>query len=200
MQADIVVIRHSDGLITRQDHMAQTQGVSLTDDQPFDRRALVWSVLRVIFTGVGMLVFYFLLPFTQVTPLESIARVVVGVVILVAGVWIQLRSIMKSRRPRLRALESVGLSFWLLVLVFATIYMSLSAALPLSFSEQLNQVGALYYAVSILSTVGFGDISAVSDVARLVVVVQMLLGLVLLGAGVGLFTRTGERAAAAKKL
>jgi len=180
--------------------MAQTREVTLTDNPAFETRALVWSLIRVVITGIGMLVFYFLLPFAEVTPFESIARVVVGVAILVAGVWFQLRSIMKSSRPQLRALESVGLSFWLLVIVFAIIYMSLSTALPLSFSEQLTNVGALYYAVSILTTVGFGDISAVSDVARLVVVLQMLLGLLLLGAVVGLFTRVGKRAAAARKL
>lgn len=78
--------------------------------------------------------------------------------------------------------------------------MSLSTALPASFSEPLTEVGALYFTVAVLSTVGFGDIAALTDAARLIVAIQILLGLVLLGAVVRLFLRAGDKAAVTRNL
>ena len=42
---------------------------------------------------------------------------------------------------------------------------------------------ALYFTVTVFSTVGFGDILAVSDTGRAVVTIQMISNLVLLGIG-----------------
>ena len=39
----------------------------------------------------------------------------------------------------------------------------------------------MYFTVTVFATVGFGDITAVTETARGVVIVQMLLGLVLVG-------------------
>ena len=47
--------------------------------------------------------------------------------------------------------------------------------------EPLDHTGALYFAITIFSTVGFGDITPKTDLARIVASVQMLLDLVLLG-------------------
>jgi voltage-gated potassium channel len=61
-------------------------------------------------------------------------------------------------------------------------------ALPGSFSQDhLTRTDTLYLAVTIFSTVGFGDISATSQSARLVVTFQMLLDLVILGVGINAF-------------
>ncbi len=147
-----------------------------------------------------MLAFYFLLPFDQVTATEVISRLLGGIVLLVFGVGFLVRSIVTAEHPRLRAIEAVGLSFWLMVVVFAIIYMSLSTAIPLSFSEPLTKVGALYFTVAVLSTVGFGDIAALTDAARMIVTLQILLGLVLFGAVVRLFLQAGDKAAVTRKL
>jgi len=180
--------------------VAQESSVAPAAPSPVATRAIAWAILRIVSTGVGMLAFYFLLPFAQVTPLEAFTRLLGGVALLIAGVGFLVRSIVKARHPRLRAIEAVGLSFWLMVVVFAIIYMSLSTALPASFSEPLTEVGALYFTVAVLSTVGFGDIAALTDAARLIVTTQILLGLVLLGAVVRLFLRAGDKAAVTRNL
>ena len=46
---------------------------------------------------------------------------------------------------------------------------------------------ALYLTVTIFATVGFGDISPVSQAARVAVMFQMLLDLVILGVGINAF-------------
>jgi hypothetical protein len=52
---------------------------------------------------------------------------------------------------------------------------------PQQFSEPLTRLDAAYFTVTVFATVGFGDITAVSETARAVVTVQMLGGLVLVG-------------------
>jgi hypothetical protein len=66
-----------------------------------------------------------------------------------------------------------------LIFVFAYTYLSLYRANHSSFSEPLDHMGAVYFTVSGLSTVGFGDIVAKTDVGRLLVTIQILLDLVL---------------------
>jgi hypothetical protein len=55
-----------------------------------------------------------------------------------------------------------------------------------TFTQALDHVQALYFTVSVFSTVGFGDITPRTDPARLVVAAQMLLDLVVIGAVVRL--------------
>jgi voltage-gated potassium channel Kch len=57
-------------------------------------------------------------------------------------------------------------------------------ASPDSFSHSLTRTDALYFTVTTFTTVGYGDITATSQSARLVVTAQMLLDLLALGLGV----------------
>jgi hypothetical protein len=74
----------------------------------------------------------------------------------------------------------------LFVLMFAAAYFTMSATSGSNFSEPLSRIDALYFTVTVFATVGFGDITATSDAARILVVVQMISGLLFLGFGVRL--------------
>ncbi len=52
----------------------------------------------------------------------------------------------------------------------------------------LTRTDALYFTVTVFSTVGFGDITAKSEVARLVVTSQIFVDLLILGLGVRILT------------
>jgi hypothetical protein len=56
-------------------------------------------------------------------------------------------------------------------------------ASAVAFTQRLTRTDALYFSVTVFSTVGFGDITARSEPARVVVIFQMLGDLALLGAG-----------------
>ena len=45
----------------------------------------------------------------------------------------------------------------------------------------------LYFTVTVFATVGFGDINATSQTARVLVMVQMILDLIVLGLGIRIF-------------
>jgi len=69
----------------------------------------------------------------------------------------------------------------LFIIVFSLVYVGLSQNDPASFSEPITKVGGIYFTVTILSTVGFGDITATTDTTRLVVTLQMLIDLLIIG-------------------
>ena len=50
-----------------------------------------------------------------------------------------------------------------------------------NFTEPLTRADALHLSTTVFTSVGFGDISAVSEAARLLVTLQMILDLLLLG-------------------
>jgi len=65
---------------------------------------------------------------------------------------------------------------WLIlvfVMGYAAGYHNLSLCEPASFNEQLSGVDAIYFALVTLTTVGFGDISARSQIARVIVTTQL---------------------------
>lgn len=157
-----------------------------------DRRAVAAAVARVLLTGFGVLILYVLLPFTGVTALETLVRLVAGIAVLVIAVGWQMRAISRSERPMQLSFESVALLFWILIVVFAIVYASMSAAAPESFTEPLNQVGGLDFTATVLSTVGFGDIAPVTDAARVVVMTQMALDVLLVGLVVRVFLNWGR--------
>jgi hypothetical protein len=72
------------------------------------------------------------------------------------------------------------------------LYLSLSDATATNFSESLDHTGALYLAITVFSTVGFGDITPQSDLARIATSIQMLLDLVVIGAVVRLLTTAAK--------
>ena len=62
----------------------------------------------------------------------------------------------------------------LFLLIFAAVYELLSGTDPHAFSETLSRTDSLYFVVTVFATVGFGDITAVSQSARVIVTVQMV--------------------------
>ena len=158
------------------------------------RRIVARFALRIAATTLGLLVIYAVVPVPGTSGAGALVGMIVGLAGFVVLIAWQLRTIARARYPVMRAVELVALALPLLAVVFAFTYLSISRADPASFSEELDRVGAMYYTVSTISTVGFGDIAAQSDPARILVTVQMLFDLALIAGLVRLIviaTRTG---------
>ena len=69
----------------------------------------------------------------------------------------------------------------MLLVVFASTYWIVAAQQAGAFTEPLNRTDGLYFTVTVFSTVGFGDIAPVSQLARILVTVQMIVGLITVG-------------------
>ena len=151
------------------------------------------AAFRSLVTTVVLVVLYYVLPLDHVKNVP--VTLAVGLVLLTAVTVSQLRVISRSAYPALRAIEALAMSLPLFLLLFASAYVVMADANPANFSTHpLTRTDALYFTVTVFSTVGFGDITAVSQSARLVVTVQMLLDLLALGLVVRAFVSAVQSA------
>lgn len=157
------------------------------------RRLIGLGVFRSLVSTVALVVLYYLVPLDHVKNVP--VTLAVGLVILAAVIIVQLRVISRAAYPGLRAIEALATTLPLFLLLFASAYVVMAGASPANFSTHpLTRTDALYFTVTVFSTVGFGDISAASQSARLVVTVQMLLDLLALGLVVRAFVSVVQAA------
>jgi voltage-gated potassium channel len=156
---------------------------------------ITFSAIRTI---LGLTFIFWVL---SLVPEESDPRVSIPVTLLLIGMVIyglvlrwQLKRVVKSERPGLVAAESLILSAGLFIAIFSAIYVIIEGDNPGSFSEPIDHFTAAYFTLTVLATVGFGDITAVSDTARLIVMMQMALGLGFLAVIIKVFTSAAQRA------
>ncbi|WP_405526338.1 potassium channel family protein [Streptomyces canus] len=160
------------------------------------RRASLLAVARSIGMATGLIVAYYLLPMDESFDAGTIAGLVLGLLALTALFLWQIRAIARSRYPQLRAVESLAALVTLFALLFATSYFLLERATPGSFTEPLTRTDALYFTLTVISTVGFGDITAHTETARVMTMIQMVGGLLLVGVAARVVVKaveTGQR-------
>jgi voltage-gated potassium channel len=149
-------------------------------------RLIGFGLLRVLATTIVLVALYYLLPIDHSKNVRVV--LVVGLLILGAFTAWQLRVVLKNRYPAVRAVEALATTLPLFLLLFAWAYFTMANNTPANFNTHpLTRSDTLYFTVTVFSTVGFGDITAASQFARLVVTVQMLLDLLVLGLVVRVF-------------
>ena len=115
--------------------------------------------------------------------LSAVIRLVVGLVVFAGVVTWEVRSILRSRYPGVQAVQALAVAAPLFLLVFASTYFLMSGGGWANFNERMTRTDALYFTVTTFATVGYGDIVATSQPARVIVTVQMILDLLILGLG-----------------
>ena len=148
------------------------------------RRLIIWAVVRSLLTAAVLVAVYYLLPLDRPWDSETAIRLLIGLLVFAALMVRAVRTIAGARYPGLRAAETLALILPLFLLLFASTYFVMERASPASFTQPLTRTDALYFTVTVFSTVGFGDITAKSETARVVLIIQMLADLALLGAGI----------------
>jgi hypothetical protein len=144
-------------------------------------RAIAGTVLHSAVTSTVLLVLYYQAPLDR--PLDGVTALlfVLALVLFAVVVAYQLRGILRSHQPRLRAIRALGVAIPLLLLVFASMYCIVAAQQSGAFTQPLTRTDSLYFTVTVFSTVGLGDIAPVTELARILVTVQMLVGLITVG-------------------
>jgi hypothetical protein len=162
---------------------------------PIPTRAIVVAALRaVLFIGILLLI-YTLLPLNQ-SPGTSLAVVIgcsVGLVIFV-GIFIRrLRAITRSPHPLVTAGEALVEVLAVFIVLFALIHLAIADSAPASYTERLDHVAAFYFAVTVLTTVGFGDIAPVTNSARIATTIQMIADLFLVATAARMIISVARR-------
>ena len=158
----------------------------------------------VVRTLAGMAIIFLVL---SLVPQRPDASVILPVLLVVAGVavygWFfahQLNKVTHSLYPEIRSIEALVLVATMFLAVFAAVYVMISSQSPDSFTEPLDHFTAYYFALTVLATVGFGDIAPISDGARLACMVQMAIDIAFIGATVKILGGTANRALRARAL
>jgi voltage-gated potassium channel len=160
-------------------------------------RAGGWAALRAVASAAVVVTIYYLLPWDRSSSGAAVTWLVIGLVLLIGLIAFQVRMIIRSPFPNLRAIEALATSLSLVLVLFAGTYVTMATHSASNFGEHLTHTDALYFTVTVFSTVGFGDITAKTEAARLVVTGQMITDLVVAGVGVriilGAVTRGQQR-------
>ena len=75
----------------------------------------------------------------------------------------------------------IALGLPLLLVLFAATYITVDGQQANAFTEPLSRTDGLYFTVTTFATVGYGDISPKTELARALATVQMLVGLLAVG-------------------
>ncbi|GLZ76701.1 hypothetical protein Afil01_15080 [Actinorhabdospora filicis] len=139
--------------------------------------------LRTCVVLAAMLAAYYLLPSHPSDALPLLRGI--GSVLILAGLAVlfvrQIKAQARASEDTTVRLESLFYLVSLTVFVFAFTYYALARSQPGQFAGLSTRTDALYFTVTTMATVGFGDVHAAGQVARGLVTVNMIFNVVFVG-------------------
>jgi voltage-gated potassium channel len=150
------------------------------------RRLIVRTAVRVLTVAVLLVGAYYLAPFEGGNARSVGVRVALSLALVIGVVIWQVRAVTNAEFPQTRAVQALVFVSLMVIVVFASGYLALSQQQPPAFNEPLRHTSALYFTLSTLTTIGFGDITADRDGSRSIVMVQMVADVAVLGAAIRL--------------
>ena len=173
-----------DGAAPREDLLPMSADAAPLNVEPEPRRRrrlLLRTALRALVTPTVLLALYYTLPLDHPLDVGKVVWFVLGFLVFAAAVAWQVYSITRSAHPHLRQIEALSVVVPVFLLMFAGAYFLLEQGRPGSFTQPLSRTDSLYFTITVFATVGFGDITAKTTSARVLVMFQMMGGLVVVG-------------------
>jgi hypothetical protein len=161
--------------------------------------ALLQAAARLAVGGVVIAAMLILAP--EEADVTIALPLVLGLVASALYIWFfrrQMRGVSRARYPMIRAGEALVLSAAMFLALFAMSYVLISTDNPAAFSEPLDSFSAYYFALTVLATVGFGDIAPNTVTARSVTMVQMALDIAFIAVTFRVMSGAARRALAAR--
>lgn len=98
------------------------------------------------------------------------------------------RVVRLSNTPLIDALRAIAVFGTMLIVAFASLHYAVAVNVDGQYSGIETKLDGVYYTVTVLGTVGFGDITADGQAARALATANILFNLVALGVGLRLVT------------
>jgi hypothetical protein len=139
---------------------------------------------------------YYLLPMRRPWPEPvNVARTALTAAAAAGLVWAFRFQARRSRTQPDKYLRIQWLlsALYVLVLGYALAYSVLDRLDPAQFAGIADRTDALYFSVTVLGTVGFGDVHATATVSRILVTTQMLVNLIYIGTALRLLSSMRDR-------
>jgi hypothetical protein len=159
------------------------------------RRFLIGALVRAGSATLLVLLAYYLLPLDRIPDGTLFLTLALAMVFLTAVASWQVRRVLDAATPLLIAIEALAVTVPLFLVTFAAMYFTLATNATGNFNvSTMTRTDAMYFTVTVFTTVGFGDITATSQLARALVTVQMLLDLIVIGLVIRVFFGAGQHA------
>src|SRR5215207_4675195 len=157
------------------------------------RRLVAIGLLRASATTIILIATYYLLPLDRLAGASLAVSLAIALIALTGIAAYQVRAIIRHPHSAVRAIEALAITVPVFLLLFAATYFMMEQANADNFNvNALTRTDSLYFTVTVFATVGFGDIAATSPVARVAVIAQMILDLLVLGLVVKVFVGAVE--------
>jgi len=147
--------------------------------------------VRLLLGVLGMLIIFYAVP---VSTQDSTVRVALSVLLTLVGVgavgWAIVEQLRRQLHTRSEDIHTLLLLLPLAAIVFALGFFVLEEHSPSQLSGLSTRTDALYFTLSTLTTVGYGDITAQGQVARGLVILQLVFNAVFVGAAVSTVVAT----------
>jgi hypothetical protein len=151
-----------------------------TTSPPRRSTSLRVRAVRQAVSAAALLALYFLVPVPD-TPHRTVVTALVFLGGLTALVTYVLVLVRRARTPDdALKIESLLLLLYAVVIFFSLVYLRL-AQTPGEMVGLNTRVDAMYFTVTTMSTVGYGDITAAGQAARVVVTIHMVFNVGVLG-------------------
>ena len=159
------------------------------------QRGITLGLLRALGISAVLIALYYLAPLDQLTEVPLLVSMIIGLLVLAAMTAYHVWAVLRAAHPGVRGVEALATTVLLFLLLFAATYFLMSHTSTSNFNvHALTRTDSIYFTVTVFATVGFGDISPASQVARLVVTAQMIFNLLVLGLGVRLIVGAVQQA------
>jgi voltage-gated potassium channel len=135
-----------------------------------------------------LVVSYFVVPIDEGSLVVRLAFYCVGMALVVAITVRQTRRHISGVDTAVRV-DSLLLAIVLGTLLFALSYITIDETQPAQFSGLTTRLDALYFSVSTAATVGFGDVHASGQLARALVLIQIVFNLVVIATAASVASR-----------
>ena len=158
------------------------------------RRKRIEIAVQIAGLAMLALLVYFVIPLDgEHAELIAGALVIVATFALLPLAVHRARRVVTADQPVLVAAQSLAITLTLLIVAFSSIYFVLGS----EHEDQINgirtKIDALYFTITILSTVGFGDVTATGQGARALVATHMIVNLVFLAVAIRLLSSALEK-------
>lgn len=151
------------------------------------------SALVVLAFTICSLMIFFTIPYDGMSHNnQAVLRLIFGIIFLLLVVALLIRRIMTAPFPQLKAVEALVIVLVKFICLFAGTYLAISHLDSSAFSEPLTHTSALYFTVVTFGTVGFGDLTAHSDFARMLVSLQIVIDFVFIAALIRAFVAVAQ--------
>jgi hypothetical protein len=155
-------------------------------------------VLRLVGALALILGAYALVPTSDPLHTGSLARFGLVLVLLAGSAWVMIRQLRLSAYDGERDIDGLVLAVVTMTVAFALTFYLLELREPGQVAGLETKVDALYFTASTILTIGYGDVHAAGQAARVLVLVQMIFDVVFVATAAGMLTSRVRRAASAR--